>query len=237
LLDDERGWADRLIIEDEDIAVAEAARSVHLALADVLSAGRGQVIVGSQLTPPTTLIAELLSEAVVSVIRARVLATDSGPLVELAPSLMEHVVEPYLGAGAEIADRISDPSLPPRTPSEAKILPVRAHPRVLQALRVIAETPDQSTRKVELELRATNQRGGDLSQVLNPLLRRGLIENRRAGAPGNERNAWRLTAYGHRALDLLGDSRDPRSRRGGNDAVAKAGEAVRIGRRARRRAA
>ena len=74
-----------------------------------MDAGRGQVIVGSQLTPPTTLIAELLSTAVLSVIRARMLAADPEPLTALAPSLMEFIVEPYLGAGAASADRAQGP--------------------------------------------------------------------------------------------------------------------------------
>jgi len=210
---------------------------VHVALADVLSAGRGQVIVGSELTPPTTLIAELLSEAVVSVVRSRMLAADPDPLIKLAPSLMQHVVEPYLGAGAEIADRISDPSLPPRTPKEAQILPVRAHPRVLGALRVIAETPGSSTRKVELELRAARHRGGELSQVLKPLLRRGLIENTRAGAVAHAGNAWRITAYGRRALELLGERSDLRAPRARYDGLADSDLPTNDDRRASQRVA
>jgi len=166
------------------------------------------------LTPPTELVAELLCTAVVSVIRARMLAEQHpGPLVELLPALMEHIVEPYLGAGAEISDLIHDPSLPARAPGEAKVLPLRAHPRVLLALGVIAANPGASTRRVELEVKAQRQRGGELSQVLHPLEQRGLIENSRSIGTAPEANAWRLTAYGRRALEVSGESREPNASR------------------------
>ncbi len=208
-LDDESGWARPLLLEREQLALNEASRRVHAALAEVLDAGRGQVIVGTQLTPPTSLIAELLCTAALSVIRARMLRSHAGgSLAELAPPLMEHIVEPYLGAGAEIADRISDPSLPARAPGEAKILPLRAHPRALLALRIIATAPGLSTRQVELQLRAKRQRGGELSQLLNPLEQRGLIEDTRSDAVANKARAWRLTLYGRRAVELLRDA-DP----------------------------
>ncbi len=200
-LDQERGWARTLILEHEQLALSEAAARVHTGLGEVLDAGRGQVIVGSELTPPTSMIAELLSCAVLSVIRARLLAWDRRPLAELAPSLMEHVLEPYLAAGAGLADRIADPSLPPPAPAEAKILPVRSHPRLLLALHAIAATPGLSTRGVELDLRARQWRGRELSQLLGPLEQRGLIENTRPLA--SAANAWRLTAYGRRALEIV----------------------------------
>ncbi len=205
-LDREAGWARPLILEDEELAVREATRRVHAALGEVLNAGRGQVIVGSQLTPPTSLVAELLCSAVLSVVRSRMLAAAAAPLVELTPSLMEHVVEPYVGAGAEIADRNADPSLPPRASTEARILPLRAHPRVLLALHMIAANPGGSSRRVELETRARRQRGGELSQVLNTLEQRGLIENRALLGTIPEAKAWHLTAYGRRALELVSDN-------------------------------
>ncbi len=195
-----------LICEHQELAVAEATPRVQGALGEVLGAARGQVIVGSQLTPPTGLVAELLCSAVLSVVRARLLAADdTRALTALAPSLMEHVLEPYLAAGAAIADRLADPALPPRAPTEARILPLRAHPRVLLALQVIAASPGLSTRAVEQQLRSRRRGGGELSQVLNPLERRGLIEDTHAGH--GQRKAWRLTAYGHRALVLLDEAR------------------------------
>ncbi len=118
------------------------------ALGEVLDAARGQVIVGSQLAPPASVLAELLACAVVSVIRARMLTGDGVPLVGLAPSLMEHVIEPYLAAGAQLADHARDPGRPARAAGEATVLPLRAHPRVILTLRVIAATPGLSSRQV-----------------------------------------------------------------------------------------
>ena len=204
----------------------------------MLLAGRGQVIVGSQLTPPTSLVAELLCSAVLSVVRARMPGPQSGPLIELAPSLMEHVLEPYLGAAAEIADRIADPSLPERAPSEARILPLRAHPRVLLALQVIAAHPGISTRRVELEVKAQRQSGGEFSQVLNPLEQRGLIENTRTAVGMGQANAWRVTAYGRRALELVegcSAARDPHY--GVGAAGRQSGGTTTVDRHERRRAA
>ncbi len=209
MLDTEPAWARELTLVPEHHVLSEATARVHAALREVLDAGRGRVIVGSQLTPPTVLVAELLCTALWSVIRARLLTPESGPLSELVPSLMEHIVEPYLGAGAQLADRLSDPSLPERAPTEARILPLRAHPRVLLAMRVIAASPGLSTRGVELQVSARRERGGELSQVLNPLEQRGLLENSRSTSAEGQAHAWRLTAYGRRALELL----DERSRR------------------------
>ncbi len=177
---------------------------MHTALGEVLDAGRGQVIVGSQLTPPTSLVAELVCTAVLSVVRSRMLAERDEPLIDLAPSMMDGIIEPYFGAGAEIADRLRDPLLPKRVASEAKILPLRAHPRVLLALRVIGANAGVSTRGVEQQVTAERQRGSELSQVLKPLEQRGVIENTRPVGVTHEANAWRLTAYGQRALELLG---------------------------------
>lgn len=215
-LDEQPLWARPLILEREELTLPEATRRVRASLGEVLDAGRGQVIVGSQLTPPTSLIAELLSTAVLSLIRARMLAADPGPLTDLAPSLMDFVVEPYLGAGAASADRMRDPSLPAPALAEARILPIRAHPRVLRALRVIASTPGVSNRDVEAAVSAKDTRGREIWQVLKPLQQRGLIENTRPGGAPGDPNAWRLTAYGRRTLELVGESHatPPRSRSG-----------------------
>ncbi len=58
--------------------VREGTHRVHVALGEVLDAGRGSVIVGAELTPSTALIAELLVTAVLSVIRSRLLKADGG---------------------------------------------------------------------------------------------------------------------------------------------------------------
>ena len=225
-LDEEAGWARPLILESERLVIAEASGRLASAVREVLDAGRGQVIVGSQLTPPTSLIAELVCTGVLSAIRVRVLAGDPEPLAALQPSLMELIVEPYLGAGAARADRLRDPSLPSLAPVEALILPVRAHPRIVGALRLIAASPGVSSREVEAVVMGRDTHGRKIWQVLKPLELRALIENTRPLSAPYERNAWRLTAYGRRALELVTDAPGParEQRRPGSPAVNPANE-------------
>ncbi len=146
-LDEDPQWASLLAIEArlDGPLVREGTRRVHVALGEVLDAGRGSVIVGAELTPSTALIAELLVTAVLSVIRSRLLKADGGRLVVLLPSLMSFIVEPYLGRGAAGADLASDPSAAMQAPAEAKVVPIRAHPRVMRVLDLIASAPGCST--------------------------------------------------------------------------------------------
>ncbi len=204
-LERERAWARPLVLEREQLTVELAARRLHDGLAEVLDAARGQVIVGSRLAPPTGVIAELLACAAVSVIRARMLAGDGVPLLGLAPSLMEHVIEPYLAAGAQIADQVRDPARPAPVSREATVLPLRAHPRTILTLRVIAETPGLSSRQVSERVNSRGNRH-DISELFNLLERRGLIEHTRPGRGARDRTAWRPTLYGRRALELLADA-------------------------------
>ncbi len=204
-LEQERGWVRPLVLEREDLTADLAAGRLQDALAEVLDAARGQVIVGSQLAPSAGTLAELLASAVVSVIRTRMLTGDAVPLVGLAPSLMEHVIEPYLAAGAQLADHARDPALPAPRLREATVLPLRAHPRVLLTLRVVAATPGLSSRQVRERVNADGDRH-DISELFTLLEQRGLIETTRVGRGGRDRTAWRLTSYGNRALELLADA-------------------------------
>ncbi len=204
-LEQERSWARPLIAEQQELAVELGARRVQDALAEVLDAARGQVIIGSQIAPPTSVIAELLSCAVVSVIRTRMLPGDGVPLAGLASPLMEHVIEPYLTAGAQLADHARDPGRPAPPAGEAAVLPLRAHPRVILTLRVIASTPGLSSRQVGQRVNTGGKRH-DISDLFTLLEQRGLIENTRLGRGARDRTAWRLTLYGRRAPELLADA-------------------------------
>ncbi len=123
---------------------------MHAALAEVLDAGRGEVGRGRELTPPTALIAELLVMAVLSLIRSRMLGGDGSPLVDLAPSLMRFVVEPYLGAGAANADAREGPAGRCAAPSQAEVVPIRPHPRVMRIAERDRLDPGLSSREIEL---------------------------------------------------------------------------------------
>ncbi len=173
------------------------------ALREVLDAARGEVVVGGELSPPATLIAELLVMAALSVIRARLRKADGRRLVELAPSLMRFVVEPYLARGCANADLARrHPGMRPR--SQAEVVPIRPHPSVMRALRVIACTPGLSSREVEIAVSAKDKHGTDVSDVLKRLEQRGLIESARRAR--NRPHAWSLTPYGCRVLELNSQS-------------------------------
>jgi hypothetical protein len=202
-LDAEPRWGRLLVLELDDGGVAECARRVHQALGEVLREGRGEVIVGADLAPPTELIAELVTLAVFSIIRARMLRGRRTPLVELAPGLMTFIVTPYLGRGAAKADLAGEPEA--ESESRAVVVPIRPHPRTMLALRVIGSTPRLNDREVATAV-GINPEGGFRSELLRPLKQRGLIENASPGRAPREPNAWVTTPYGLRVLEVIADT-------------------------------
>ena len=204
-LDDEPEWAHLLILERpfEGAISEQCTQRLRSALSEVLSEARQAVVIGSQLEPPAELIAELLATAVLSVIRAQMLKGRGRPLVMLAPSLMSFVLVPYLGRGAAQADGLGDRPAGAQLPPRPEVLPIRPHPRLLLALEVIASTPHLSNQKVGIAVGIEGDGGGQIAKLLKPLERRGLIENTSLRRRHNEPNAWLLTPYGHRVLQLL----------------------------------
>jgi hypothetical protein len=202
-LDAEPRWGRSLILELDDGGVAECTRRVHRALSEVLREGRGEVIVGADLAPPTELIAELVTLAVLSIIRAHLLRGRCTPLVKLAPGLMTFIVTPYLGGGAAKADLMGNPAV--ESGSRAVVVPIRPHPRTMLALRVIVSTPGLSDCEVAAAV-GIDPDGGYRSELLRPLRQRGLIENASPGRAPREPNAWVMTLYGLRVLEVIADS-------------------------------
>jgi hypothetical protein len=203
-LDAEPLWGRSLILErPPQVLLVECTRRVHQALAEVLREGRGEVIVGADLAPSTELIAELVTLAVFSVVRARMLRGRRTRLVELAPALMRFIVVPYLGRGAAKADLVGTPAAD--SEPRAMVVPIRPHPRTMLALQVIVSTPGLSDREVATAV-GINPEGGFRSELLRPLKQRGLIENARPGRAPREPNAWLMTPYGHRVLEVIADS-------------------------------
>jgi len=206
-LEDEPQWAHLLILERplEGVSAIECTQRVHDALGEVLNEGRGELIIGAELGPSTTLIAELLALGVLSVIRARMLRGDGSGLVELAPSLMKFILVPYLGRGAAKADLAGEPEPAAQAPARAEVLPIRPHPRTMLALRVIAQAPGLSNREIAVAVGIKPGDKGHASTLLKPLQQRGLIENASLGKAFGESNAWLLTPYGHRVLEVITD--------------------------------
>ena len=106
-----------------DATASECIGRVQGALAPVFEEARGEIIIGAEIRPRPALIAELVTLAALSVIRARILRDDGAPLVELESSLMLHVVEPYLGRGAERADRAASPAAVEPPPIRTEMVP------------------------------------------------------------------------------------------------------------------
>jgi hypothetical protein len=201
-LDAEPRWGRSLILELDDGGVAECARRVHQALGEVLREGRGEVIVGADLAPPTELIAELVTLAVFSIIQAHLLRGRRTPLVKLAPGLMSFIVTPYLGRGAAKADLAGTPAV---SRSRAVVVPIRPDPRTMLALEVIVSTPRLSDCELAAAL-GINPEGCLRSGLLRPLEQRGLIENASPGRAPREPKAWLLTLYGHRVIEVIADT-------------------------------
>jgi DNA-binding MarR family transcriptional regulator len=212
-LDDEPLWAGVLVLEQppelpcEGALASECVRRVHSALGVVLEEGRGEVIVGADINPSTALIAELVTLGGLSLIRMSMLRQPNTPLVDLAPLLMSSIVVPYLGPGAAKADRSGSVDLAGGAASEvpvrAAVLPIRPQPHSLLALNVLASAPFSSNPELAA---AVGMDSKQASKALRLFEQRGLIENARPGLAPREPNAWLLTLYGHRVLELITDS-------------------------------
>ena len=183
-------------------AALECVRRAQRALGPVLSEAREQIIIGAELRPPTGLIAELVTLGVLSVIRASVLRGDGASLAELEAPLMLHIVEPYLGRGAERADRAVALQPGELAHPRTEIVPIRPHPRTIQVLRAIVSAPRLSSREVGRAVGIDNN-SGHISSLLHRLEQRGLIENVSPRQTARQPHTWFLTPYGHRVLEVL----------------------------------
>ena len=205
-LDQERNWASLLVLQcsQQGTVAAECARDVHDALGEVFEESRAEVIVGAQLAPSTGLIAELVVSAVVSLVRARMLEGDGNPLTELGPALMSFVVEPYLARGAMKADLAGAQPPADQVCPRAEVIPIRPDSRHMQALRAIAATPHRNNREIGIAIGVEHE--GNVRRLLRTLEQRGLIENTTPRRSRCEPNAWLLTLYGERILEVISRS-------------------------------
>ena len=88
-------------------------------------------------------------------------------------------------------------------PTRAAVVPIRPQPHTLLALNVLASAPFSSNPELAA---AVGMDSKQVSKALRLFEQRGLIENARSGLAPREPNAWLLTLYGHRILELIAQS-------------------------------
>jgi AcrR family transcriptional regulator len=186
-------------------------REILNALALAVEQGRAEVRAGSG---PPPLTGEGTVGGVLAVIHARLLDPDSGPLIQLAPTLSSMIVFPYLGPAAAQRElkRPSTAKRPDRarTPDRNghwggdpfRDLPLRFTYRTARVLATIAAHPDASNRHIGQDAGMTDQ--GQTSKLLKRLERAGLIQNAGGGRESGEANAWQLTPRGQEIDKALG---------------------------------
>jgi AcrR family transcriptional regulator len=223
--DPEARWVDRLraglhallgLFEEESelarLCVAQAliARAAHPRLDEVLEqlAGfldRGQSAPGARTQPPA-LAAEGVLGGALGLIHARLIATDSGSLLELSNPLMSMIVLPYLGrAAAHKEQSRPEPARSrrqhKRTPKPPEALDFRLTHRTMTVLAVIAAQSELSNSEIAGRAGISDQ--GQISKLLARLDQRGLIENMGRGQARGAANAWRLTRAGRQLQRTL----------------------------------
>ena len=135
-------------------------------------------------------------------IREQMLDSDSGLLVELAPSLMPFLVAPYVASPELAAVPASDRVGPMAAVHPRRDLPIRVTHRTTRVLGAIETVPGASNREIADAAGLADE--GQTSRLLARLERRGLIENIGLGQSRGEPNAWLLTSYGLRVVKSIG---------------------------------
>jgi AcrR family transcriptional regulator/DNA-binding MarR family transcriptional regulator len=201
-------------------ALLERREEILARLAGVVDEGRFEGARGAECTPLT---AEGLVGAAFTIVYARLLRGERGPLTDLLGELMGMIVLPYQGAAA--ARREQARSAPaaradaPRTSTEAA--PAVADPlggvtmrltyRTARVLEGIAEHPGASNRQVSEYGGVEDQ--GQVSKLLRRLASLGLLSNAGPGHLKGEPNAWTLTAKGEQVARSIRLHSAPHQRR------------------------
>jgi hypothetical protein len=196
-LDEEPRSARLLLLEQPRRAEAWCVRRLRVALAPVLEASRGEVIVSCELARPScALLAELLVAGAFSQLRSEFLRGRSHSLRALAPSLMSFVVLAYVGRGAARLDAAGNQRAGELR--RADVVPLRATGMVVRTLGVVGRRPGLRSDQVAAAAGISSR--GEASRVLRRLCERALIED---AAAGGRVRSWRITTYGQRMLELF----------------------------------
>jgi hypothetical protein len=183
-----------LLLEEPRRASSWCTEQLHEALAEVLRAARGEVIVGRELGLSTALLAELVVQALFSVLRGRVRAGDRR-LVDLPPGLMSFIIAPYLARGGARIDRAANSDGP--LAGRPRSCEPSSHEHADRARR---RRPRRATQRGYRESRRAVQPRRDHSSAQAPAPARADRTHDR------KPYRWTLTAYGEQVLELLTDS-------------------------------
>lgn len=203
-MDEEPALA-RLCVVDA-LAAGEVVLERRARILDELVAvvDRGRLVTATSHEPPE-LTAEGIVGAVFAVLHTRLLEGDGEPLSGLLGSLMSVIVLPYLGTRAAARELTRPASaLPARhhgvSPSQPRDpldgLNMRLTYRTVRVLSVIGERPGASNREIAEGAGIADQ--GQISKLLNRLLRLSLVVNVGEGQERGAANAWHLTVRGQR---------------------------------------
>jgi AcrR family transcriptional regulator/DNA-binding MarR family transcriptional regulator len=205
LFDEEPRLAWLLVVHSA--AAGPASLTLRAQVLDRLAGAVEEGRVDARSAPPP-LTAQAVVGGVLSVIHSRLLAPDTGVLLDLLNPLMSMIALPYRGAGAargELARPQAVPRPRPELGLSSRALAgsdIRLTSRTLAVLRIIAGEPGLSNR--EIAERAGIADRGQASRLLARLCARKLIENTGGGQPMGAANAWRLTPRGRRLEFAVG---------------------------------
>ncbi len=199
----------------------ERREEILAGLAAVVDEGRFEGARGGECSPLT---AEGLVGAAFTIVYARLLRGERGPLTDLLGELMGMIVLPYQGAAAARREQARPvPAVPagaPRVPA-AEATPAVADPlggvtmrltyRTARVLEGIAEHPGASNRQVSEYGGIEDQ--GQVSKLLRRLASLGLLSNAGPGHLKGEPNAWTLTAKGEQVARSIRLHSAPNQRR------------------------
>jgi AcrR family transcriptional regulator len=151
---------------------------------------------------PAPVTSEAIVGGILAVLRSRVMDDPHGPMTQLRGQLMSMIVLPFLGP--RVARNELDAPCPKRpgqlrqrdSPGRGPLagLKMRLTYRTIRVLMSIQRVPGSSNREVSEASGIVD--AGQMSKLLNRLLRLGLIENRGPGQPKGGANEWWLTPRG-----------------------------------------
>ena len=221
---DEEPVVGKLLIVESLSSGPETLERRRQAIAQVTNAIDGGRRDAKAAAPPP-LTAEGIVGGVLSVIHARLIEADGGPLAGLLNQLMSMIVLPYLGATA--ARRELDRPVPrPDSPRKAQPEPLLSDPfkdagmrltyRTVRVLMAIVEHPGASNRTIGQIAGIEDQ--GQASKLLGRLHRIGLVSNTGLGPGQGAPNAWTLTDKGSRVVHTIRSHTEGSNATGGEPA-------------------